>query len=144
MSFMLNPVDFDDQGAVNRIALGKKTTDSVISGTEKSAAFIAELLSDLTTREKRSVIAAFDGYTGALWMQSLKLITESLKEKSVNVTLENFEKVYKSRDLLDEIFADNLPSDREKDPVLLFGKLFKGSYDDILDGKESDELLKKV
>ena len=144
MSFMFNPVDFDDQGAVNRISLGEEVKESVISGTEEAAGFIAKLLADLTKRKNCPVIAAFDGYTGALWAQSLKPVTDSIKSGSINTVLENFSNVYKSREILDELFADNLPSDREKDPVLLFGKLYKGTFDDILDDKKSEELLRKL
>ncbi|NMC39496.1 MAG: phosphoheptose isomerase [Bacteroidales bacterium] len=141
---MFNPVDFDDQGAINKISLGEETKESIISGTDEAAGFISKLLADITKGKNSPVIAAFDGYTGALWSQSLKLIADNLKAGSINAVIENFGKVYKSRDRLDELFADNLPSDREKDPVLLFGKLYKGTYDDILDERKSDELLKKL
>lgn len=144
MSFMFNPVEFDDQGAVNRISLDEETKESVISGTDKAAFFIAKLLADLTATRKNTVIAAFDGYTGALWDRSLKSITDNLEAGSIKTLMENFEKVYKSRDKLDELFTDNLPSDREKDPVLLFGKLYKGSFNEILDDKKSDDLFKRL
>lgn len=144
MSFMFNPVDFDDQGAINRISLDEETAASIVSGTGESAAYISELLSDLTIEKERPVIAVFDGYIGALWEQSLKLITENLESVSVKVIPEDFRKVFKSSDLLDELFKGHLPSDREKDPVLLFGKLFKGTYDDILDDQKTDELIERL
>lgn len=144
MSFMFNPVDFDDQGAINRISLDEETAASIVSGTGESAVYISELLSDLTSEKERPVIAVFDGYIGALWEQSLKLVTENLESVSVKVIPEDFRKVFKSSDLLDELFKGHLPSDREKDPVLLFGKLFKGTYDDILDDQKTDELIARL
>ncbi|MZQ49707.1 MAG: phosphoheptose isomerase [Bacteroidales bacterium] len=141
---MFNPVDFDDQGAINRISLDEETAASIVSGTGESAVYISELLSDLTSEKERPVIAVFDGYIGALWEQSLKLVTENLESVSVKVIPEDFRKVFKSSDLLDELFKGHLPSDREKDPVLLFGKLFKGTYDDILDDQKTDELIARL
>ncbi len=141
---MFNPVDFDDQEAINRITLDEETTGLIVSGTGESVSFIAKLLSDLTIEKERPVIAVFDGYIGALWEQSLKLITENLESVSVKVIPEDFRNVFKSPGLLDELFAENLPADREKDPVLLFGKLFKGTYDDILDEQKADELIQRL
>ena len=41
--------------------------------------------------------------------------------------------LYKSADELRTLLADYLPEDREKDPVLLYGKIFKDGYEGIFD-----------
>jgi mannose-6-phosphate isomerase len=41
--------------------------------------------------------------------------------------------VYLPGDRMTELLSENLEEDREKDPVLLFGKLYKGTIEDLLD-----------
>lgn len=52
--------------------------------------------------------------------------------------------IYKSADELRVLFAEYLPEDREKDPVLLYGKLFKNGYKGIFDEKKLAALQKAL
>ncbi len=144
MSFMFNPIDFDDPEAVNRIDLCDETIDSVISGTPEAAIYISNLLIDGLNEKKQNVIIALDGYIGALWEHSINLISVILNTKSITVTPINFAEVFESSERLDELFAENLKTDHEKDPVLLFGKLYKGSFEDLLSKQKSDFLESRI
>jgi mannose-6-phosphate isomerase len=144
MSFMFNPIDFDDPGAVNRINLDDETIDSVISGTKESAGYISNFLIDRIDEKKENMVIALDGYIGALWEQSINLISATLDTKSIKVTPVSFAEVFESSEKLDEIFAENLKTDHEKDPVLLFGKLYKGTFEDLLNKQKSDFLESRI
>ncbi len=52
--------------------------------------------------------------------------------------------IHKSADELRALFAEYLPEDREKDPVLLYGKLFKNGYKGIFDEKKLAALQKAL
>jgi mannose-6-phosphate isomerase class I len=60
-------------------------------------------------------------------------LTGELKKLKIKVNVFNAAAYYKSSQKLDEMLADNLEEDLEKDPVLLFGKLFEGGYETLFD-----------
>lgn len=140
MSFMFNPHPYDDATAVNKPKLSKETVESIVTGTKESASYISNLLSEKLKSKSGSVFVALDGYVGAEWEQTINLVSQELRLQKVNVSVFNIADVYKTSEELDELFADNLEENREKDPVLLFGKLFKGSYEDILDNQKLEDL----
>lgn len=140
MSFMFNPHPYDDPTAVNRPKLSDKTINSIITGTKQSAAFISNLLSEKLKTKSGAIVVALDGYVGAEWDQTVNLVSQDMKLQKINVTAFNFADVYKTSEELDELLAENLEEDLEKDPVLLFGKLFKGGYEDIIDNQKHNTL----
>jgi len=140
MSFMFNPHPYDDPTAVNRPKLTDKTISSIISGTKKSAEYISNMLAKKAASETGALVVAFDGYVGAEWTQTVNLISQNLKFQKIKVTTFNIADVYKTSAELDELFEENLKEDLEKDPVLLFGKLFKGGYEDIIDDSKLADL----
>jgi hypothetical protein len=52
--------------------------------------------------------------------------------KSINFKAFDFKNVLKSSVQLEDELFEYLQEDKIKDPVMLYGKLFKGSYDDFL------------
>ncbi len=140
MSFMFNPHPYDDPTAVNRPKLEDKTINSIISGTKKSAEYISNMLATKAASKIGAIVVAFDGYVGAEWTQTVNLISQNLKFQKIKVTTFNIADVYKTSAELDELFEENLKEDLEKDPVLLFGKLFKGGYEDIIEDSKLAEL----
>ena len=140
MSFMFNPHPYDDPTAVNRPKLSDKTINSIIKGTKESAAYISKLLSEKAASKTGAMVVAFDGYVGAEWEQTVNLISQALKLQKVKVSAYNIADTYKSSAELDELFEENLKEDLDKDPVLLFGKLFNGGYEDIIDNKKIADL----
>ncbi len=141
---MFNPHPYDDPTAVNKPVLSNETISSIISGTKETASHIAELLLDKLNYYQRTLIVAFDGYISAQWQPTINLVSQSLKQHKVQLIALDFADIYKTSAELDADFAENLAEDREKDPVLLFGKLFKGGYEDILDKQKVSQFESKL
>lgn len=141
MSFMFNPHPYDDPTAVNKIKTDAVTTGSIVSGTKETAAFLSELLyKKLNETTKKKVVVAFDGYISAQFNQTVNLISQNLGMKSVRLKSIDFTTTYKSSGQLEKELSGYLEEDKEKDPVLLYGKLFKGSYSDLVDSQKIIDL----
>lgn len=145
MSFMFNPYDYDDASAVNKPALSDETINSIISGTKESAAFLSSLLiNKLKEKHGGPVVLALDGYISAKWEQTVNLVSQNLKLKSEEVVAINFSEIFKPAAQLDEELSRYLEIDLEKDPVQLFGKIFDGSYESLLDTQKLTALRTKI
>ncbi|MDD7594250.1 MAG: phosphoheptose isomerase, partial [Clostridiales bacterium] len=118
MSFMFNPFPYDDPSAVNRIDASGIDTSSAAVGNDAVAASLAGII-------RKGGVIALDGYTTAPFETVLSLAGDVQK---IAVS-----SILKSPAELRELFRDNLPEDRKKDPVLLYGKLFKEGYAGIFD-----------
>lgn len=140
MSFMFNPHPYDDLTAINRPELSEETIRSIIAGTRESANHISGLLIEKLKTKPGTLLMALDGYIGARWEQTINLVSQSLKQQSIKVTTVNFAAVYRSSEQLDACLSEYLAEDREKDPVLLFGKLFKGGFEEFLDREKLTRL----
>ena len=140
---MFNPFDYDDQTAINRPSLNEKTARSIVGGLKNSTSYISNLLLEKTNEDGgRCIIIALDGYIGAQWEQTINLLSQNISQKSIRFSAINIAGIFREQQELDLLFKDNLEVDRVKDPVLLFGKLFHGSFEDLMD-MEKLELLKK-
>ena len=145
MSFMFNPYPYDDPKPVNRPKISDSTIKSIVSGTKEAAAKTAELfLERIRQKPGSSLLVAMDGYIGAQWDQMLNLLSQILRNKSVQVEAIDFSKMYKEPEQLEKALEEYLPLDKVKDPVLLYGKLFKGSYEDLLDSGKLDALAAAI
>lgn len=143
MSFMFKPHPYNDPTAVNRPDLLEDTLDSIISGTANSAHYLSESIIK-KLQEGNGIVVAFDGYMGAEFEQTMHLISEGLRSNSVEVEILDFKTVIKASSKLDEQFAENLEEDLEKDPVLLFGKLFKGGFEDLVDRSKLEAFMNRI
>lgn len=131
---MYNPYPYDDLSVVNKPVLEQEITDSILSGTNKVAEYLADaFIHKLEVAAGRNILVALDGYTGARWRQTVNLVTRYMKQKAVSVVAIGFASVYKDSDVLEEELGGYLETDRVKDPVMLFGKVFKKGYEGILD-----------
>jgi mannose-6-phosphate isomerase class I len=140
MSFMFNPYPYDDPTAINRPKLSSGTINSIVSGTKETANYISDILIKKINDKTKNTVIALDGYIGAQWEQTVNLISQNLQQKSVEIRTIDFAEIYKSSAQLDKEFLPYLKEDREKDPVLLFGKLFKGRFEDLLDNDKLKQL----
>jgi mannose-6-phosphate isomerase class I len=131
---MFNPHPYDDPTAINRPKLSAEVINSIVSGTTEAATHLTNAI--VKKLESGNVIMALDGYTGARFDQTINLLSQNLKLKSIDVKTFDFKNVLKSSSQLDEDFLENLKEDKEKDPVLLYGKLFKGGYEDLFDAEK--------
>lgn len=131
MSFMFNPFPYDDPNAINFIANdGSIDLGLTASGNASVAAVIAKNL-------KKDTVIAIDGYTTAPFDAVNSLIGGDVEFISVA-------SIYKTAEELRQLFAEYLPVDRVKDPVLLYGKLFKDGFLGIFDEKKLAALKKKL
>ncbi len=145
MSFMFNPHPYDDPTAVNRPKLTEETVQSIISGSKETAGYISELLVKRFEEKKGTrLILALDGYISAQWDKTINLISQNLKMKLVKVTVIDFAQTFRSSEQLENQLDNYLELDKERDPVLLFGKLFDGEYEDLLDIQKLDLLKKRL
>ncbi len=141
MSFMFNPHPYDDPDAVNKITTDEVTTGSIVSGTKEAAAFLSEVLfKKLNEATGTRIVVAFDGYISAQFTQTVNLIHQNLALRSVRLRSIDFSDTYKSSEILDSELSGYLEEDKAKDPVLLYGKLFKGSYIDLVDSQKLTDL----
>lgn len=129
MSFMFNPFPYDDPNAINRIdAKGINTASVSVGNDSVRKAFVAIV--------KKGGVIVLDGYTTAPFDAVLALAGD-VRKIAVSSVL-------KSPAELRELFRDNLPEDRKKDPVLLYGKLFKAGYAGMFDPVKLAELKKTL
>ncbi len=145
MSFMFNPHPFDDFGAINRPKLPEEVLSSVTTGIKECAETISNMLmKKISDHPGTNPVLALDGYIGAEWKQTIHLVSQNLLQKSVSLTVIDFSEVYKSPGQLENELEPYLETDKQKDPVLLFGKLFKGSFEDLLDPEKLAETSRNI
>lgn len=136
MSFMFNPHPYDDPNAVNAVTLSSEIEKSVINGTRNVAAALAKQFGADAAAKKEAgagaLIVAFDAYVGAEIDDVLNPLLQQFALKNIRASVVDAGKLlYKKSAELDAQFAENLPTDLAKDPVLLFGKLFHGEISDL-------------
>ena len=144
MSFMYNPFPFDDPKPVNRPELSKKTVDAVVAGGTPSVAkrFAAPVIDK--ARESNQIVA-FDGYATADWKQFLNLVARECKAAGVDfVSIDQNAECFKSGKEIDDMIDPLLIWDTEIDPTLLYGKIYKGGYEGILDEEKTKAFEEKV
>ena len=144
MSFMYNPFPFDDPKPVNRPELSRKTVDAVVAGGTPSVAkrFAAPVIDK--ARESNQIVA-FDGYATADWKQFLNLVARECKAAGVDfVSIDQNAECFKSGKEIDDMIDPLLIWDTEIDPTLLYGKIYKGGYEGILDEEKAKAFEEKV
>ena len=68
---------------------------------------------------------ALDGYSSAIFDQIVNLLSQNLKLKSIEIKSFDVRNILKTPLELDLLFKENLPEDREKDPVSLLVNYLK-------------------
>ena len=128
---MFNPYPYDDPRAVNRIRNdGSVDLHRTGSGNEEVAAILSK-------ERKPGTVIGIDGYATA----PIDAVAELFGEDTERIPVSS---LYKSAGELRALFADYLPEDREKDPVLLYGKLFRDGYPGLFDGRKLAEVREKL
>jgi len=144
MSFMFNPYPHEDLSAVNRPKLSKQTVESIVSGGLRVCEFIAKRIADHLESGNRSYILCLDGFVSAQFDSSVEIIRRALSArgiKSESIAIDNY---YKKSDELEAMLARHLQTDREKDPILLFGSIFHGTLEDYFDKSKLKTLEQKL
>ena len=149
MSFMFNPYPYDDGGAVNCPRLPGETVAAFSAGNDAVIQAMLKTIKDIAGKNNRKCLfVAFDGYIGAEWGRSLELLQKALAVEKIGMTSVSIAECYKGSEDLEKLLAENLPTDREIDPVLLFGKIFHGGIESLFDdarlvGSKSSWLAQK-
>jgi mannose-6-phosphate isomerase class I len=139
MSFMFKPYPYDDPTAINRPALPKDVVASLVVGNEAACNAIVAQIKKYS--EKRTVFLALDGHIGAEWQRTMTLLQQSFTAEGIRFTAFDVASLYKTSDELEAMLAENLPNDREIDPVLLFGKIFQGDLENLFDAEKAAEQI---
>lgn len=145
MSFMYNPFPYDDPRAVNRPVLPKKSVEAVVSGTPKVAAALAgEIASRLKAAPGKNVVVAFDGYATADWTRMINLLSQQLRLRNIELEAVDFRNTFKSEQEIRDLIDPLLEWDREKDPTLLYGRIFRGGYEALLDEPNAENFRQRI
>ena len=137
MSFMYNPFPFDDQTPVNRPSVREDTAKQLVKGSVKVAAFLAG-------KAREGSVFAIDGYVGADFARTVNLLEQQLHVKGFQTRTLPFREYYKSEAELWDLVDRRLSWDRTEDPTLLFGWVYKGGYEGLLDEKKTDTLREEI
>ena len=137
MSFMYNPFPFDDRTPVNRPAIGEATARQLVKGSVKVAAFLAG-------KAREGSVFAIDGYVGADFARTVNLLEQQLHVKGFHTRTINFRACFKSTEELWELVDRHLSWDRSEDPTLLFGKVYKGGYEGLLDPQKTEAFKQEL
>lgn len=133
MSFMFKPLAYDDPNPINYISLSEEPEHSLVFGTTRAGTEIARYVLSLMESRKTGGAVIIDGYAGASFAALTGAICQYAAQQGVHVVFQSMEDFYLPAKELDRKFASYLPEYPDMDPVCLFGKLFEGSFDDVLD-----------
>ena len=144
MSFMYNPFPFDDPKPVNRPELSKETVESVVAGgTPNVAKAFAATLAAKAAAEG-GVVVAFDGYTTARWDLFLNLLNREFLIRGIPFETVDASCVFKSGAEIDGIIDPMLVWDTKIDPTLLYGKVYHGNYQGLMETEKIEALRQDV
>ena len=137
MSFMFKPLAYDEPNAVNHIKLDDDIKKSFVNGNED----VIDTLLKVCTKEE-SYRLCLDGYVSAQCEFIMAAIRTWCYGHSISLHEIDMRDIYKTQAEIDELTKDNLPLNYEEDPVLLFGKLYKGNIKDFMDLEKLNEKIK--
>lgn len=144
MSFMFNPYPYDDPNAFNKLdsegvdlhLVAKSNMECVIKIAEKAAA---------TLKNQTTCIIGIDGYATTPLDTFHRMLEQQLGIRSICGLSHNIDKLYRDEEELTNMLShEYLPEDRDKDPVLLYGKIFEGEYEDLMDSHKLYELVETI
>ena len=144
MSFMYNPFPFHDPKPVNRPELSKETLDSIMAGGTPNVAKKFTTALAQKAREE-GVVVGFDGYTSAKWDLMINLLARDcellgLEFEAVDCNAATL----KSGKEIDAIIDPLLIWDTKIDPTLLYGKVYHGGYEGLIDPAKAEAFKKGI
>ncbi len=129
---MYNPYPFDDQVPVNRPAISDEVGKQLVKGSVNVAKFLAGKL-------EHGMVIGLDGYVGADFERAVNLLEQQLHVRGLKTRKANFRDVLKSEKELWDLVDSRLSWDRSEDPTLLFGQVYKGGYEGLVDPMKLSE-----
>lgn len=129
---MFNPYPYDDPNAFNRLdTTGLKLSDA-IAGSPAAAKAAGREAAKMIEENRRCVIA-IDGYSATPVDVFCNLMEQQFHLQMIPAVSVEIESLWIGEGEAENMLAGHLPEDREKDPVLLYGKLYEGRYEDFFD-----------
>lgn len=132
MSFMFNPYPYDDPKAVNRISMGKEFCSSITRTTVDTAKRLTADMIEILKAQSVCVLAV-DGFISAPFEQLAGQITIQASLKGIPVTTRSTDSLWMDVEKLTAKLLHYLPKDKETDPVLLYGRLYKEGIEGLMD-----------
>jgi mannose-6-phosphate isomerase class I len=132
---MFFPHPYDDDTPINRPKLPPETADGIRQGMDSVIKTLADVLLE---KDKAGLTVCIEGYPSVDFPGFVSTLVTALEGKRVK--LFDVGTFYKDSGQLENQFSPYLSQDRTEDPVLLFGKLYKGDYRSIFD----EEKLQKA
>ena len=129
---MYNPYPFDDQVPVNRPFISDEVGKQLVKGSVNVAKHLASKL-------EHGMVIGIDGYVGADFPRFVNLLEQQLHVRGLKTVKADFRDVYKSEKELWDLVDSKLSWDRSEDPTLLFGRVYKGGYEGLLDPMKLSE-----
>ena len=71
----------------------------------------------------------------------MSAVKAELEKRGRQVNLVDMRNLYKTQEEIDGLTAESLPLNYEDDPVLLFGRLYRGRIDDFVDNASVSRIL---
>jgi len=140
MSFMFNPSPYEEPTAINKPKLSDETIEAFVVGIQN----VAEKITQAMLVEDQGVIVAMDGYPSAEFAPLVNMCTGKLALAGCDTVVICAADYYCTPEELDDKLTSYLPTDRKKDPVLLFGKRFEEGFPGIFDKDAYERLLKEL
>lgn len=134
MSFMFHPYPYVDPDAVNPIHAPESVKNGLVKGPQSVAKEIARQIKAGKTR------VGIDCYAGA----EIGALARQLEEFVENVQLIDATTLAMDEKELDEKLAPYLPTDRDRDPVLLYGRRFMEGYEGLQNAEKVQALKEKL
>lgn len=131
MSFMFNPYPYVDKNAVNPIFAPK----TVLNGLRLGARDVAREIASLVKGGHQRI--GIDCYPGS----EINAFARQLQQLLPDVSFIDATCLSMDEHILDKILTTYLPEDCERDPVLLFGRRYRGDYESLQDKGKLEALL---
>ncbi|WP_320128573.1 class I mannose-6-phosphate isomerase [uncultured Sphaerochaeta sp.] len=135
---MFNPHPYDDLTPVNRPVIEPSALDSIVFGYKQIVQYVALMLG------KGSQVFAIDGCPTAEFDRFANSLGQTLRVAKKEAIFLDVASTYKGSEELAAQFSKNLPEDTVKDPVLLYGMLYKDTYHSVFDEKKLKVLLETI
>lgn len=140
MSFMFHPYPYDDPNAFNRLSCDGLPLGGIACGNTTIAPTILK-----GKNSNKPTVIAVDGYPTAPFSTISHLIEQQCSLKGFTVKTVSMDSVLLPGSKIDNTVRERcLPEDTVKDPVLLYGALFDGTYEDLFDPEKLRKLQEEI
>ncbi len=143
MSFMYNPYPYDDPYAVNHIAVESSVRSAIVKGAPAGAKALAEN-AIRTMTQKGCCIVAIDGYISAPMKLLARLTARALRQSGTEAAVLDTGLLYKKEEVLAKQLLTCLPVDTQTDPPLLYGRIYHGGYEGLMDETQVAALRERL